>query len=269
MDHHCPWVNNCIGFWNRKQFVLLLIYVLISGYLSFVIITYEMWYRLPLEYEKFNRGSQSYTGFGALSILIIGWIITGAASYFMTNFLKFHIDLIFNNKTTIEFLEKKGEEFESPYKLSPMENWRQVFGHNVMLWFFPVSWASGHPVGDGVYWKTNQNSQTNNSARNASQSESKENNSEDRRLISQNNSHQVDADNSENSLKNKNENKENINKHSQPKSSSQENLKYDPEKYGQYNNPVDTVVNRKEENNTLIVHSQDKNKMLKNTLIKK
>jgi len=115
MDHHCPWVNNCIGFWNRKQFILLLIYVLISAYLSFGILTYDLCYKVPSEYEKFNRGSQSYQGFGTLAFEIIGWILTGAASYFMTNFLKFHIELIFSNKTTIEFLEKKGESFDSPY----------------------------------------------------------------------------------------------------------------------------------------------------------
>jgi DHHC palmitoyltransferase len=26
MDHHCPWLGNCIGFYNRKVFMLSVIY---------------------------------------------------------------------------------------------------------------------------------------------------------------------------------------------------------------------------------------------------
>ena len=40
------------------------------------------------------------------------------------------------------------------YRLSYIENWRQVFGFNTLLWFIPLALESGKSDGDGINWKT-------------------------------------------------------------------------------------------------------------------
>ena len=47
MDHHCPWVDNCIGFYNKKFFIQLIFYFFLTS--LFFCITY-----IPYSYDIIN-----------------------------------------------------------------------------------------------------------------------------------------------------------------------------------------------------------------------
>lgn len=155
--------------------------------------------------------------------------------------------------------------------MSPNHNWIQVFGYNKLLWFFPVSWYSGHPVGDGIYWQINPDIRQANAERQAtaeaanSQRNKQANENDQDKLISKNDSHKELNDD------NNSENKENISvqrSHQVSNSSRDSAQKFNIKAMKEIDKKIDTVVNRKDDNNTLIVHSQDNKRMLKNTLIK-
>lgn len=158
MDHHCPWINNCVGFWNRKYFMLLLIYVLLTTYYVLFSLAYDFVMSIKWEADAyyFTKSVHDQELLVRSTMIQLSFIINTLIAVLMTCFLKFHLYLVSTNKTTIENLDKKGQSFKSLYDIGVIINWQQVFGTNKWLWPFPVFMGSGKPLGDGIYWETNQ-----------------------------------------------------------------------------------------------------------------
>lgn len=77
--------------------------------------------------------------------------------------MKFHVELILKNYTTLETLElkrqnKDAEKTLSEYDIGKYYNWTQVFGKNAWTWWLPIFLDTEGPSGDGVIWPKKVNS---------------------------------------------------------------------------------------------------------------
>jgi len=93
MDHHCPWINNCVGFWNRKYFILLLIYVFIETYFIAATLGYEFLMSIKWEMDAYylNKSPKDQELLFKHLLIQLSYLINCMIAVLMTFFLKFHI----------------------------------------------------------------------------------------------------------------------------------------------------------------------------------
>lgn len=134
MDHHCPWIYNCVGFRNHKYFFLLLIYTVAT--LQWM--TWTMWPTL-------SKNIESEVPFQSLFLTLFGTTLGGSMALLTTAFLCFHIYLMCGAMTTIEFCEKQGARGAkaNPHYRGVYANICAVLGPNPLLWLLPFSMPSG------------------------------------------------------------------------------------------------------------------------------
>eukprot|EP00927_Polykrikos_kofoidii_P082434 TRINITY_DN81_c0_g1_i2.p1 TRINITY_DN81_c0_g1~~TRINITY_DN81_c0_g1_i2.p1 ORF type:complete len:347 (-),score=33.68 TRINITY_DN81_c0_g1_i2:99-1139(-) len=135
MDHHCPWLYNCVGFRNHKYFVLLLFYTTIDTH-------FIAWTMIGTVQDSVD----DTVPFRRMFLLLFGESLAMFIGLLVTAFFSLHIWLIFKALTTIEFCEKQAKRMtsdSSPYDRGVYGNICAALGENMLLWFLPCSPPSG------------------------------------------------------------------------------------------------------------------------------
>ena len=154
MDHHCPWINSCIGFYNRKFFIQMVFYLILT-IISTIIANFYSTYELIRD-TIINKDFEFNTQLILKIFYVLVYGIDLVMGFILSQFFKFHIKLILENKTTIETLDHKGQEFQSKFDKGKLNNWYEVMGITKWLWLIPLKIYQGKPKGNGIDWGENE-----------------------------------------------------------------------------------------------------------------
>ncbi|KAM0681258.1 Palmitoyltransferase zdhhc20 [Glugoides intestinalis] len=163
MDHHCLFLDVCIGFHNYKFFIQFLVTNTIYIIIYVVVLCIDI-------------GTTKSMSAVVITNFIVSLCLSGIVFICVLTTLIFHIKLLSYNETTIEYLsinaylsgdhshinvfqegpisefnESKDRKVLNPYNLGTNENWKEVFGPSLKDAISPLFTSTG----DGVKFKKN------------------------------------------------------------------------------------------------------------------
>ena len=146
MDHHCPWLNNCVGHFNHRYFFLYMVFMVVGcmfimmfGFEIFFEEFYDNWWgnssaeiNLDIKYRGQNLGI-----FSRRSLVFYEAFMSTACFLSLGGLCLWHARLIHAGQTSIEAhinrsetrrLAQLGKIYSNPYNFGPVHNWYLFLG---------------------------------------------------------------------------------------------------------------------------------------------
>ncbi|CAH1367646.1 hypothetical protein MTP99_008921 [Tenebrio molitor] len=132
MDHHCPWVNNCVGENNQKYFVLFTFYIAILSLHSLFLAINQFLMCIRHEWKDCTTYSPPAT------VVLLLFLIFEALLFaiFTAVMLGTQVQAIWNDETGIEQLKKEQARW---VKKSRWKSIQAVFGRFSIMWLSPFA----------------------------------------------------------------------------------------------------------------------------------
>lgn len=111
MDHHCPWINNCVGEQNQRYFIQFLIYVGVLSIYAIVLVVVS-WVRACPECSSDFSLKQSRMLHSVILVLE-----SSLFGMFVLAILYDQLEAIANDETTIEQLQNSYGKGMSIHKM--------------------------------------------------------------------------------------------------------------------------------------------------------
>jgi len=129
MDHHCPWVNNCVGECNQKYFILFTMYIcLISVHALYMAVTHFI-HCVAKDWKECSGFSPPATTIFLIFLIFEGMLF----GIFTAIMFGTQMSAVCSDETGIEQLKK-----EQRQKSSRWFSLKAVFGHPFSLqWLSP------------------------------------------------------------------------------------------------------------------------------------
>jgi hypothetical protein len=148
-DHHCPFIGQCLGYYNRKVFQLFLSTRCLAPRLSLVVYLWRLVHPPLSICSTRSRSSDPFETHGSLYlvsalVLVVVQLFVVLVVVFSVGSLMFHqINMLLNNTTTVEYHQYRTERYEAGASFrwrhdlgSGLQNLKACMGqrYSEMLW---------------------------------------------------------------------------------------------------------------------------------------